>query len=470
MPTILFAIGVAGLFWLDRDSSPRTSKALWLSTFWLLLSGSRPLSEWLNIDPPPAEIPGQPPPGSSFDQFLAATFILLGAVVLIQRRQRVRDLLKAAWPVTLYFSFALVSLLWSDFPGWGFKRWVRALGEAAMVLIVVTEVQPMTALRRVFSRIGFVLLPASVLLIYYYPEMGQDYGFNIGVTTNKNILGDLVYLVMLGTLWQILSLMRDRSASNRARRLMAQFILLGFGVWLLCIAQCATAVACIFLGAPLMLATSLPLIRRRAAAVHVLVLGILLLGGLIKFFGGTAMITGALGRQPDLTGRDRIWDIVKHVVPNPIGGAGFETFWVGPRVLEVFRMVGGPHPTTEAHNGYIEVYLNLGWIGLGLIALFLVHGYRRAVGVFRRDSALGALLVAYIVTAVFYNYSEAGFRILSMEWFCLLLAVVTASRVVSLVEGRTVSTRNDSLNQPSFDTSLPTWWGEPQLQAGPPKP
>ena len=90
--------------------------------------------------------------------------------------------------------------------------------------------------------------------------------------------------------------------------------------------------------------------------------------------------------------------------------------------------------TNEAHNGYIEVYLNLGWLGLGLIALILGQGYGRAVGVFRRDSALGALLVAYVVTAVFYNYSEAGFRILSLEWFCLLLSVVAANRVISLAQ------------------------------------
>ena len=44
--------------------------------------------------------------------------------------------------------------------------------------------------------------------------------------------------------------------------------------------------------------------------------------------------------------------------------------------------------TNESHNGYIEVYLNLGWLGLGLIALILGQGYRRTVSAFRRDSAL----------------------------------------------------------------------------------
>ncbi len=118
------------------------------------------------------------------------------------------------------------------------------------------------------------------------------------------------------------------------------------------------------------------------------------------------------------------------MAPNPIGGAGFETFWLGPRVVKIFAKVGGIQMTNEAHNGFIEVYLNLGWLGLCLIALILGQGYRRAVSAFRRDPALGGLLVAYVVTAVTYSITEAGFRMLSLEWFFLLLSIMAASRVI----------------------------------------
>jgi len=435
--TVLFAAGIAGLFWLDRDGSVRVSKALWLPVLWLSISGSRSVSVWLGMGPP-MEIPGQLPESSLLDQLVAGTLMLLGAIVLIRRRRDVRGLLKASWPILLYFSFCLVSLLWSDFPGWGFKRWVRGLGDLVMVLIVATDAQPTVAVRRLLSRVGFVLLPASVLLIRYYPELGVGFDpwgvgrVNTGVTTNKNILGNLVFVLALGALWQVLSLVRDRKEPNRARRLLAQCTLLAFGIELLFTAQSATSGACFVLGAGLMLVTSLPLIRCRPAGVHALVLAILLSGCLIELLGGRAAITGTMGRKADLTGRTAIWGIVIPMVPSWIGGAGFETFWVGPRVARIFTMVGGYAMTNEAHNGYIETYLNLGWLGLALIALILGHGYRKAVSTFRRDSALGALLMAYVVTAVAYNISEAGFRILSVEWFFLLLSVVAASRVTSV--------------------------------------
>ncbi|HKW34948.1 MAG TPA: O-antigen ligase family protein [Candidatus Acidoferrum sp.] len=467
--TVLFAVGIAGLFWLDRDKSARTSKALWLPLIWLSIAGSRSVSAWLGMNVP-KEIPGQVPPSSSLDQFIAAALMLLGLITLILRRRNVMSLFKANWPIMLYFSFCLVSLAWSDFPSWGFKRWVRALGDLIMVLIVASEAQPTAAFRRLFARVGFVLLPASVLLIKYYPELGQDFdafGYRqyIGVATGKNVLGDLVFLMGLGALWQILTLVRDKEQPNRARRLLAQCTLLAFGIEILFTAHCATAGGCFTLGVGLMLAASLRLIRGRPGAVHALVLTILLTGGLIELFGGRAAITQAMGRKPDLTGRTEIWGILIPMAPNLIGGAGFETFWLGPRVAKIFEKVGGPQMTNESHNGYIEVYLNLGLLGVGLIALILGQGYRRTVAAFRHDPALGGLLISYVVTAAAYSLTEAGFRMLGLEWFFLLLSIVTASSVISLAEpaselGRKIASPDTPPGQFGYARTQPGLRGE----------
>lgn len=439
--TLVFAIGIAALFYLDRHDSDHPSKALWLPVIWLMINGSRSVSAWLGMAPPPREAAGQLPETSLLDQLFAATLMLSGAIVLIRRSRGVRRLLEASWPIVLYYSFCLVSLVWSDFPAWGFKRWVRGLGDLVMVLIVATDSQPTAALRRLVSRVGFVLLPASVLLIKYYPALGSAFDVwgdrvFVGVTTNKNILGNLAFVIALAALWQALSLIRDRKTPHRLRRLLAQCTLLAVGINLLFGAESATSGACFILGSGLMLTMSLPLIRRSPAAVHALILIILLGGALTELLGGRAAVTGAMGRNADLTGRTEIWRIVIPMV-NPIGGAGFETFWLGPRIAKIFAMVQngrGLASANEAHNGYVEVYLNLGCLGLGLIALFLGQGYGRSISAFSRDRSLGALLIAYVVTAAFYNITEAGFRILSVEWFFLLLSIVAAGRVTAVAK------------------------------------
>jgi O-antigen ligase len=381
--------------------------------------------------------------------------MLLGAIILIRRRWDASALLRASWPILLYFSFALVSLAWSDFPGWGFKRWFRALGDVVMVLIVVTDAQPATAFRRLYSRVGFILLPLSLLFIKYYRELGvthDDWGAmeNTGVTTDKNMLGVLVFVIGLGALWQVVSLLRDKEQPHFRRRLLAHGTLLALSINLLFTANSATSSACFVLGAGLMLAIGRPLFRRGPAAVHVLVLTIVLAGCLTVLLGGKDDAARALGRDPTLSGRLQIWEILIPMVPNAIGGAGFETFWAGPRAKLVDDQfiaagaLGGPH---SAHNGYIEMYLNLGWIGVALGALILGQGYRRAVGAFRHDPALGALLVAYIVTAMAYNITEPGFRMLSMAWFFLLLSAVAANRIINL--GETASEPAQELVDPT---------------------
>jgi O-antigen ligase len=77
----------------------------------------------------------------------------------------------------------------------------------------------------------------------------------------------------------------------------------------------------------------------------------------------------------------------------------------------------------EAHNGYLEIYLNLGWIGVCLLIWLIASGYRRAMRSYQIDPSTGRLCLAYLVAAMIYNLTEAGFRMLTPIWFAFLLAV-----------------------------------------------
>jgi len=59
------------------------------------------------------------------------------------------------------------------------------------------------------------------------------------------------------------------------------------------------------------------------------------------------------------------------------------------------------------------VYLNLGWLGVILLATLLVTGYRRTVAAARGQTRAGSLRLAYFVVAVAYNFSEGGFKMMN---------------------------------------------------------
>jgi O-antigen ligase len=107
----------------------------------------------------------------------------------------------------------------------------------------------------------------------------------------------------------------------------------------------------------------------------------------------------------------------------------------------------------ESHNGYIETYLNLGVVGVVLIALLLLSGYWNAVKSFRYEEAFApnSLMLAYVFTATFYSISEAGFREVFVVWTFLVLAVVASSQSS---KGRA---KNEASEAEELPTPQPRW-------------
>ncbi|HEY1648205.1 MAG TPA: O-antigen ligase family protein [Terracidiphilus sp.] len=432
---LIYAIGIAGLFYLNRDNSARTSRALWLPVIYLWILGSRPVSFWLGAAPPS---PGEAAPDSPIDAVFFGILLIVGLCVLVRRGQRVRNFLRANGPILIYFLYCLLSVLWSDYPGVACKRWIKAIGDLVMILIVLTDKQPVAALSRLFSRTGFILLPLSALAIKYYPYFGRQYDpwtgrqmFN-GLALNKNMLGVITYLLLLGAIWRVLGLLRSgEPRRHRGKKLLAQATLLTVGIYLLSVSNSVTSTVSFAVGTGLLLATNLRFIRRHTAAVHALVLLLVVGFSSIMLLGNSASAVRALGRAPTMSGRTDIWAALIPMASNPLVGAGFESFWLNRSVVERLADATGGQHLNEAHDGYLEVYLELGWVGVALIAFILIDGYRRSVAAFRRDPGWGGLLVAYVVSAIIYNVSEAGFRMMDPLWIFLLLAVVASGGIAS---------------------------------------
>ena len=306
LASLICVCGIAGLFFLDRDNSVQTSKAVWLPVAWLWILGSRPASFWLGISPPAganAQLDGSP-----VDAAISGALLVAAIGVLIRRGSRTRTFLAANGPILAYFGYCLISAVWSPYPDVTFKRWIRATGDLAMVLILVTDADPAAALRRLFSRVGFVLFPTSILFIKYYNDLGRGYGpggeqMNTGVTTNKNALGVILLVVSLGTVWRVLALLRDKTLPDRGRYLFAQLALLGFEIWLFVMADSVTSSVCFILGTILILATASGAIKKHPSRVHVLVLIMVLAAAGAMLFGGQEGVTQALGRQSNLSWR-----------------------------------------------------------------------------------------------------------------------------------------------------------------------
>jgi exopolysaccharide production protein ExoQ len=430
---LMCCLGVALLFYFNRDKSVRTSKALWLPVIWIWLVGSRAVSQWFGMGPRGLEGTLE---GNPVDAAVFAALMVIGVIVLFGRRKKVGAYLAVLTPIVVYSLYCLISVTWAPYFAPALKRWTKDVGDVVMVLIIVTETQTLGALRRVYSRVAFVLFPFSIALIRY-TTLGRVWDNDgklaiVGVTDNKNTLGLIAFVISLGVLWNLRWLIMSRGEPNRGRRMVAEGIVLAFGLYLLDVAHSATSLACFLLGSGLILATHLHTITHRPSRVHLLCLAIILAGCGALVFGDVA--ADALGRDSNLSGRTFMWAAMLPAVSNPVIGVGFDSFWTSPNAAIFHRNLDLLHwyhaeQINEAHNGYIEVYLNLGWIGVCLIACILTTGYWRACKAFRRDPEPSGLMLTYIITGAIYNITEAGFRTLSPQWVFILLAVVTVSGI-----------------------------------------
>jgi exopolysaccharide production protein ExoQ len=428
--TLIFGCGIAGLFLLERDGKSRVSFSLWIPAVWILIAASRSVSQWQatlagNNITDTGSASEYYLEGNETDRWVLSALLIIALVVLVRRRQTLINLLRANSPILLFFAYCALSTLWSDHTDVAFKRWVKALGDLAMVLLVLTEADPLAAVRSLVAKAAFLLVPMSVLLIKYYPDLGRGYHpftwtpYYTGVTTNKNELGFLCLICGLGCLWRCLQAIRDRKSGS----ILGYAAILSMVLWLFWMANSMTSLSCFLMAGALMVAVSARSINRSPALVHCLVAGIIAVSCSTLFFDLGSGLLATMGRDPTLTGRTDIWKMALGMNGNPLIGTGFESFWLPPRLDKIWSMYWW-HPR-QAHNGYIEVYLNLGWLGVGLLGVILVAGYRNVIAALRADSDSGRLRLAYFVAAVCYNFTESAIRMLNPVWIFFLLAAVT---------------------------------------------
>src|SRR5439155_19424970 len=194
LATLVFVLGILGLFLLDRDRKAQTSIALWLPIAWLVLGGSRQVSVWLGASAF-TQSADQYLEGSPMDRAILSGLITVGLLVLGARAQRTGEAMRRNVPLLVVLLYCAASTLWSDFPFVALKRYTKALGNVVMVLIVLTDPDPRSALKKFLTRTAFLLVPPSILLIKFYPVLGRYYDrwegtqFYSGVATDKNMLG-----------------------------------------------------------------------------------------------------------------------------------------------------------------------------------------------------------------------------------------------------------------------------------------
>jgi|CXWL01.1.fsa_nt_gi O-antigen ligase len=429
LPLIVFTLCLLWLFSSDGKERTWASPAIWIVVVWAVIYGSRPVTEWFTVADQAPILPGSVDEGNPVEAIVSLSLIIGAFIVLLRRGIR--------WPVVIrenvwllvFYLFWLMSAMWSDYPVITLKRLFKDLGNVIMVLVVLTEREPIEAAKAVFVRVSYVCVPLSILLIRYYPDWGRVYsGYDrsdmmwVGVATHKNTLGVLAFVGAVFLLWDLLECQGKLRAGTGKLLRGSRIVVLLMCWYLLAIVNSATSLVCAVVGSAILLMFRVPSVRKNPARVEIFGLGMVaVLLALDMVFNVKEAFVHMLGRDMTLTTRIDTWPILMELQNNPLLGAGFNTFWAGDRLVLSYERLGG---IIQAHNGYLETYLNGGLVGLSLLVVLLLSAY---MGIRRQlvlDKPEGAIRFSLLLVAVIYNNSEASFNKVGLLWLVTLFAIM----------------------------------------------
>ena len=139
------------------------------------------------------------------------------------------------------------------------------------------------------------------------------------------------------------------------------------------------------------------------------------------------MLTG----DSSFTGRTIIWSFAEtEIARSPFLGWGYQGFWlVGPDAPSVVDAPGWVKLMPNAHNGYYDAMLELGYIGLAFLIIFLITTLHVIGRMAERDFRRGWLLLSIALFIIFYNFLETlWFRAFDMSWVMFVIVAVEAAR------------------------------------------
>lgn len=417
---LCFAFILLVFIWESRRQADVTY-AILVPIVWYSISASRPLSIWLDIIGV-VSASGNYTEQATLDGYFYAFMTALGMIILLRRDRNWSEFLtKNIW-ISMLFALMMLSVLWSEYPFVSAKRLIKSFGALVMALVVLTEPRPLEALLAVLRRSAYILIPLSIVIIQYFRVIGLAWNWEgtavswIGVAASKNMLGQLAVVSAICFLWNL----QQHAPFTRERAV--DYLYLAMSIYLLKGSDAAismTSVSVFILSILILwgLRSKDQSYGAAKANLTLFFLAIISLLGVIIWhsiapFASTSTMGSfiiAMGRDLTLTGRTEIWSDVYDVASNqPISGVGYGAFWIG-RLANIPWTENLTWTLGQAHNGYIDLYLQLGWIGVLILAAMIFSVHNRLSRSLSIEYSFTRLRATFFLMILFVNITESTF-------------------------------------------------------------
>lgn len=337
----------------------------------------------------------------------------------------------SAWPAWLLVGaltlLALASRYWSIDPEVTDRR-VIALFMSSAFAVYLGAAFVGSHLPRLLMHTGLVMAVGSLVMVLAFPAIGIHQADNAGLWRGlwyeKNQMG----IVMVATAVATAAVLASGDNPGRGRRVALLTLVLSIGLMLG--TQSKTSLLCLLIG--LGTVTGLWVMRRGGPALSVVAVWAAITAagvGAWVWTDNSALILELLGKDPTLTGRTDIWEsLMRRVAERPWTGFGYSAFWGKESVPAHYVRLETGWLVPSAHNGWIDLLVQVGWPGTVLVgavmALALVALVARLGGQGARE---GGFSLAYLMVFAVLSASESVLLSHANLPWALFLALMTRS-------------------------------------------
>jgi O-antigen ligase len=371
---------------------------------------------------------------------LKSALIVLSILILIWRSALAGRLLRELNPFLLVsVALMLLSTTWSIEPGFTLKKASLTcqivLVCGAFVLVGWYPRQLQDVLRPTLT----VFLVASLIFGALSPGLGREFGTTMalqgawrGVFAQKNSLGGGG---ALGALFWMHAWLAKETGFWRFAAAM------GVCIACLIVSRSSTSLfAAAFVILLLILLMKGPAAKRRyVVPLALLFVSVLLLYSLavLKIVPGLEFLLDPFvaisGKDMTFSGRAHIWDVVReHMKLHPLLGTGYGAYWIGPlpRSPSIDTMLPySDYYPGQAHNGYLDVINDMGYVGLVCLLGYIVVYLRQSLVLLRSEYTLAVLYLALLFYSLIENLTSADwFDPVALEFVVSILVVFALAR------------------------------------------
>ena len=335
------------------------------------------------------------------NQLVYGYLIITSLIVVIQNPSNTFSFVQKEKYLTFFIIFCLLSSVWSNYSLLSIKRSAQLAGSFITIVnvILIAKYKNIIGVLKIVCTLYLVLTYFSGIMI---PEaIDPAFGTWRGLELQKNGLGQAGILIFS------LSLFFHTNAT-KAFELIVNYSISFLAAGAIILSGSSTDTLCLILTLGVLALFYSDKIFRPLRIGRtfsfLIVLFISLFALAVYYFASDliAVIPGLFGKDTSLTGRDSIWAYLESEIQKRFWfGYGFGTYWIlGTGLIENFLYNVGWR-VNSAHNGYLEVVLQLGISGIILFGFVIAALFYR-IRKIKQEAAFISLIAMLVI-----NYTES---------------------------------------------------------------